>query len=972
LFGGGRCLSSSEFETVTKYARPPRATYRLQFNHSFTFRDAIGIVPYLADLGISHVYASPLFKASSGSMHGYDVVDYASFNPEIGTGVEFDQLVDALHTHDLRLIVDFVPNHMGIERGQNAWWQDVLEHGEWSPFADYFDIDWTPLKRELRGKVLLPILGAQYGDILEQGELDLVWRDQTLVIDYWDTPLPVSTQSYPLILNAAAERLRPDIEPDDIDLLELESISAACDRLDDGAARSTEQIELRRRESLVIKHRLATLVERSPIVASALESSIEQANGIPGDPQSFDLIDTLLDRQNYRLAFWKVASEEINYRRFFAINTLAAIRQEDPNVFESSHALLLRLCAEGKIDGVRIDHPDGLWDPAGYFRQLQHAYLRATAGSARTDEEISSELDQIAAERRPWPLYVVGEKILEHGETLPEEWAIAGTVGYEFTQVVTGLYVDSSARVIFDRIYSRFTGDRIRFPELVYEMKQRMMREAFASEINVLANLLNRISEQDRHSRDFTLNSLRNVLREVIAGFAIYRTYTTCVEIGIEERDARYIDAAIAIARKRNPTLDPTLFDFVESVLKLRSPGQTSSREDARCHFAMKLQQLTGPVMAKALEDTAFYRFNRLVSLNEVGGEPGRFGSSVDEFHRQNRNRLKSWPDALLTSSTHDTKRSEDVRARISVLSEIPTEWRAALNRWTRLNRKLKQLIDGALAPHRVDEYVIYQTLVGTWPAEGLTSANREQYQQRLVEYIIKVVREASRFSNWVNPDESYESALIGFVTGLLNQRRSRAFIQDFEAFVSGIREAGWANALSQQLLKLTSPGVPDIYQGTEIWDDSLVDPDNRRPIDFDFRRQMLSVPPDLESGSLKLHLTRSVLNSRSQKPDVFSRGEYVPLSASGPQADRVIAYARVLDHDVSVTISSRLHQAMNSVDSAVAFWNDTFVEVPEALASSDFHDRLGRGGIVSSLELDNLFQQWPVAFLTSWSPEEN
>lgn len=949
-------------------AHPLRATYRLQFNHTFTFGDAARIVPYLADLGISHVYASPLFAAAPGSMHGYDVVDYGRINPEIGSDEEFDRFVDVLHAHDLRLIVDFVPNHMGIEGGQNSWWQDVLEHGEWSPFAEYFDIDWSPLKRELHGKVLVPFLGGQYGDVLEAGELKLVYHDGSLTINYWDTPLPVSPHTWPNVLGAALQMLGSVGDTDNIDRLELESVIHACEGLaDDFSERTLEIVEARRRESLVIKHRLASLIERSSEVARATDAAIAEMNGTPGDAASFDALDRLLGLQHYRLAFWRVASEEINYRRFFAINSLAAIRQEEPAVFAATHELLLQLCCEGKIDGVRIDHPDGLWDPAGYFRQLQHAFVRGLVGSDAGDAEISAGLDRIGEESGIWPLYVVGEKILEHGEQLPADWPIAGTVGYEFAQAATGLFVDPAARVMFDRIFGRFTGDKIRFPELVYEMKQRMMREAFASEINVLTSLLNRISEQDRHSRDFTLNSLRQVLREVIAGFAVYRTYTTCNDGDVSEVDRRHIESAIAVARKRNSVIDPSVFDFANSVLQLQSRADQPRLFDRNCHFAMKVQQLTGPVMAKALEDTAFYRFNRLVSLNEVGGDPGKFGTSVEEFHRQNRTRLKSWPQSLLASSTHDTKRSEDVRARINVLSEIPTEWRAALNRWTRLNRKLKQLNDGALAPHRADDYVIYQTLIGTWPVDGLNAASRKSYQQRLSEYIVKVAREASRFTNWVNPDLAYEDALTRFVGGLLDQRRSRVFIKDFETFLGTILDAGLANALSQQLFKLSSPGVPDIYQGTELWDDSLVDPDNRRAVDFDLRSTGKNIDDDQYSGRAKLELTRSVLSARRERPDVFSRGEYIALSATGPESDSVVAFARAHEGDVAISVGSRLIQRSGTIFGNTEFWNGTVVELPESLSAPGAN----AGGVApfesSSLELTRLFAKAPVAFLKSW-----
>jgi (1->4)-alpha-D-glucan 1-alpha-D-glucosylmutase len=947
----------------------PRATYRIQFNHTFTFRDAIAIVPYLADLGVSHLYASPIFTAAKGSMHGYDVVDYSAINPEIGTEADFDALVDALHDRDMGLIVDFVPNHMGIEGGQNPWWQDVLEHGPWSPYAEYFDIDWEPLKRELRGKVLLPFLGGQYGDVLEAGELKLSWSEDRFVLHYWDTPFPIAVRSWPIVLEPVAAHLAETIEPDHIDLLELQSISATAAALEASfASPDPESVEIRRRETVVIRHRLASLIERSPDARAALDAVIARFNGTDGDPASFDAIDRLLDRQWYRLAFWRVASEEINYRRFFAINSLAAIRQEEPEVFTTTHDLLLRLCVAGKIDGVRIDHPDGLWDPAGYFRQLQHAYLQAIEPT-RSSSEIDAELDRIAERGEQWPLFVVVEKILEHGETLPADWAIAGTVGYEFAQATTGLYVDTSARVIFDRIFTRFTGDSIRFPDLVYEMKHWMMRNAFASEINVLTNLLNRISEQDRHSRDFTANSLRNALREVIAGFSIYRTYTTCDQAGVVERDRRFNDAAIAFAKKRSATLDPSIFDFVQSVLQLHAVTEGRARMNARCHFAMKLQQLTGPVMAKALEDTAFYRFNRLVSLNEVGGDPGHFGSGIEEFHRQNRNRLKSWPHNLLTSSTHDTKRSEDVRARISVLSEIPTEWRAAINRWSRANRKLRTRVDGALAPHRADEYVIYQTLLGTWPLEGITRVNRADYIERLQEYMIKVVREATRFSNWVNPNDAYEDALRRFIAGLFDARRSRVFLEDFSTFEAGMRPAGLANAISQQVLKLTAPGVPDIYQGTETWDDSLVDPDNRRPVDYERLRALLSTRGDRESDSPKVRVTQAILRLRSERPDLFANGDYHPLAVEGPRSDNVVAFARSVGDDVVIVLAGRLVHGAGDPFANPPFWEGTTIHLPANLERRAWANRLDEASI-TTLDCAILFASQPVAVLTSWETQ--
>jgi len=903
---------------------PPRATYRLQLNHTFTFDDAIAIVPWLAELGISHLYLSPIFRAAPGSMHGYDVVDFSEINPELGGRDGFDRLVEVAHEHGLGIILDFVPNHMGIENGANAWWQDVLEHGPDSRYADYFDIDWTPITPELRNKVLLPVLGDQFGVALENGELTLGYSDGALTVQYWELPLPVTPSSYPAVLQPVLGRLETEL-----DRLELESIITALNHLKDlDAGEEPGMVDARYREQLVAKSRLAALAERSEPVHDAITDVIVEINGIPGDPRSFDRLESLLAAQCWRVAFWRVAAEEINYRRFFAINTLAAIRQEEPEVFRDTHRLLMELLASGSVDGVRIDHPDGLWDPEGYFYDLQAEYLAARTlrdegvepgalndpvhqerlnafRSACRDELVRTERTQAPR----WPLYVLAEKILEQGESLPEHWPIAGTVGYDFAQATTALFVNTSSRQAFDRIFSRFTGDSIRFPELVYRMKRQVTTEAFQSELTVLTTALNRIAEENRRSRDFTVNSLRDALREIMASFPVYRTYTTCNSEGVEDRDQHSIEEAVAAARRRNPGIDPSLFDFVENVLLLhvsKAPG-AAARFDRRCYFAMKVQQLSGPVMAKGLEDTAFYRYNRLVSLNEVGGDPSRFGINPEEFHRQNRQRLRQWPDAMVCSSTHDTKRGEDVRARISVLSHCPNEWRAAINRWSRLNRKLKRKIEGALAPHRADEYVLYQTLVGTWPVNGIREADRASYVARLQDYMIKVIREAGRFSNWINPDEAYEDALTSFIAGLFDLRRSGKALDDIDAFVGEVLIDGYRNALGAQVLKLTSPGAPDIYQGTETWDDSLVDPDNRRPVDFATIRSLAERYPsiddawtDARDGAVKVMATQRLLALRASFPALFSDGEYIAIPIEG---DAAVAFIRTCGDDALLVV---------------------------------------------------------------------
>ncbi|HEX2281208.1 MAG TPA: malto-oligosyltrehalose synthase, partial [Thermomicrobiales bacterium] len=944
------------------FRRPPTSTYRVQLNAGFTFADARAIVPYLNDLGIGALYTSPFLCATPGSTHGYDVTDYAHLNPEIGTNEDLQTLTTELRERDMGVLVDVVPNHMGIAGGANAWWQDVLENGRTSAYADYFDIDWRPLKEELRGKILLPVLGDHYGVVLERGELRLEYADGTFTVHYYETRLPVAPPTYPLILSIPLPELERTLPEDDLSLLEYQSIITAFERLPPQDERDPDLIAERRREQTVAKRRLGDLVTSSPEVARAIEETVGALNGESSDPETrvhgVDALDRLLDAQSYRLSSFRTAGEEINYRRFFAINELAAVRQEVPEVFAAAHALLLSLIASGAITGLRIDHPDGLWDPAGYFRDLQRAAWLETArrqeGGTRRDT--ASEVDieaEIEPERVDWsaidpplgdawpgqaddglalaerlPLYVVVEKILEPGEPLPNDWAVHGTVGYEFARVTTGLFVDPAHQRAFDDLYTRITGEGRRrpFSAAAFEAKGLMLRTALASETNVLARALNRISEQNRRTRDFTLSALRNALREVITAFPVYRTYITCDGHELSDRDRRAIVRAVALAKRRNPASDPSVFDFLADVLLLhvrennRDEHALSEQErDERCRFVMKFQQLTGPVMAKGVEDTAFYRYNRLVALNEVGSDPAAFGTSVAEFHRANAERARRWPHGLLTSSTHDTKRSEDVRARIAVLSELPREWRAAVNRWSRLNRRAKTRVEGASAPDRNDEYLFYQTLLGAWPWDVQTPD--EAFVARIEAFMLKAARESQVHTSWVNPDPAYEEALQQFVRAALDVSRPNPFLEDFATLREMVAHAGAINALAQQLLKLTSPGVPDIYQGTELWDQSLVDPDNRRPVDYARRARLLRglerrrlgrrLAADLlapkADGRVKLYLTSRALACRTAYPDLFARGDYIPLAPEGAAADHVVAFARRDAENEFITVVPRL-----------------------------------------------------------------
>jgi (1->4)-alpha-D-glucan 1-alpha-D-glucosylmutase len=987
-------LSSQSSRPV---AYPPSSTYRVQLNATFSFADAQRIVPYLRQLGAGALYTSPFLTAAPGSMHGYDVTDYTTVNPEIGSDDDLQALVDSLHAHDMGFLVDVVPNHMGIAAGANAWWQDVLENGRASIYATYFDIDWRPLKEELRGKILLPVLGDPYGVVLERGDLQLSLAEGAFTVLYYQTPLPIAPPTYPLILAPALGRLG-DLDEEDPARLELASIITSCQRLPGPNATDPEELAERRREQIVIKRRIADLMASSPEVATAIEASIAEFNGNPDQPDSFDALDRLLDAQSYRLSSFRTAGEEINYRRFFAINELAAVREEEREVFSAAHARLLQLLADGAITGLRIDHPDGLWDPAGYYRDLQRAAYCTLTHTPDDEEPDWAAIDPMLADvwegqdhdgeelARRLPLYVVVEKILEPGEGLPQDWAVHGTVGYEFARVVTGLFVDSANRRAFDQLYTRFTGERRTFAAITYETRDLMLRTALASETNVLARALNRISEQNRRTRDFTLSILRHALREVIANFPIYRTYIVCNERGVPEQDRRAIERAVRDAKRHNPSMDASVFDFLLDVLLLREdPSLSDEAQAERCHFVMKFQQLSGPVMAKGIEDTGFYIYNRLIALNEVGGDPASFGSSVAEFHRQNAERARRWPASLLNSSTHDTKRSEDVRARITVLSEIPREWRAAINRWARLNRRNKTRLEGVSAPDRNDEYLFYQTVLGAWPwGEDTLSP---EFIDRIDAFMLKAARESQVHTTWINQDEAYETALSRFVR--LTLAPGSAFLEDITTLRDLVAHVGAFNALSQQLLKLTAPGVPDLYQGTELWDQSLVDPDNRRPVDYAAREahlrdlQSRESSPELaaellaarDDGRIKLFLTAQALASRNAHIALYAEGAYLPLEADGTSADHVVAFARRLGSEEIIVAAPRLVAGLVGRDMrdpiGEAIWSQSRLLLPDGEPGTRYRNVLTNEVIEAAaaeqgaaLQMGEVFAHLPVALL--------
>jgi (1->4)-alpha-D-glucan 1-alpha-D-glucosylmutase len=911
--------------------RVPRATYRIQFNAGFTFRDATTIVPYLAELGVSDLYASPYLMARPGSLHGYDIVDHGSLNPEIGDEHDHARLSAALREHGMGHLLDIVPNHMGIAAGANRWWTDVLENGPSSRYAPYFDIDWRPLKAEMRGKVLLPVLGDQFGAVLERGELRLDHAGGRFRLDYHGTRFPVAPRSTAAVLNHALALL--ELDGDDPDRMELESLVTALGHLPSRSRTDPESVAERRREKVVTQRRLAALYDASGAVRRALDEAVRHFNGTPGDPASFDLLDAMLDDQAYRLAFWRVAAEEINYRRFFDVNDLAGVRVERPEVFQATHRLVLGLVREGKVTGLRIDHPDGLYDPRGYLRELQAETVGIDAQA---------------------PFYVLVEKILTGDEELPDEWPVAGTVGYEYLNRLNGLFVAGGNEEAMDAVYRRFARSGTSIADLVYEKKERILRASLVSELTVLATLLNRLSEANRHSRDFTFGSLRDALRETIACFPVYRTYIEAEAGAVSARDRHYVDVAIAAAKRRNRGMTALIFDFVRSVLLLEWPD--SLGDDARAEhalFVMKFQQLTGPVMAKGVEDTAFYVFNRLVSMNEVGGELEHFGVAPAELHRYHAHRAERWPHAMNAGSTHDTKRSEDVRARINVLSELPDLWGEHVYRWALANAELKRHDDDVAAPDANDEYLLYQTLVGAWPLEGLEEAGHEAFVERIVRYMEKATREAKEHTSWINANEAYDAALEHFVRAVLRRGGENAFVEDFARFHEPVARMGMLNSLAQTLVRLTAPGVPDVYQGQELLDFSLVDPDNRRPVDYAHRRRLLeALEPRLaerdrgglarelvdgwRDGRVKLYLTACALRLRRALPAAFRDGAYVPLEPRGERATHLFAFARTGGGDAAVTVVPRLVATMMR-DRGFALpepedWGDARIELPEAL----------------------------------------
>jgi len=945
--------------------RIPTATYRLQLHAGFTFSQVSGVVSYLWQLGISDIYASPLFKARRGSLHGYSVTNPLELNLELGSRASFDALGRKLRSHKMGLLLDVVPNHMALSKG-NPWWQDVLENGQSSPYAVFFDIDWQPPCRTLAHKVLIPVLGRPYGQCLEDQELTLELTPEGFVVNYYDHSFPLDLHSYLPLLTHRLDELKNAQGEESPDVIRIMGVITLVQNLPPrtttGAKKRRERLHWRD----VTKKSLWLLYEHSPRLREFLDENLRIFNGRRGDPASFDLLDNLLREQPYRLAHWLVSLEVINYRRFFSINDLIGIRVEDPQVFEATHNLLFKLVEEDKVTGLRLDHIDGLYDPAGYVQRLQD----------RLQAIKKTEADQ--------PFYVVVEKILEAAEQLPEDWAVGGTTGYDFLGLVNNLFVQEAGLRELERLYHDFTATTAGWRDVVYDQKKYIMASLFGGEVRSLEEELVGLAARDRHAMDVSRQDLLQALIEVTACLPVYRTYVSSYDISA--RDRGYVEEAVAEARRRQPVLGELALLFLRQVLLLDfQTGLPEEHKKAWLRFVCRWQQFTGPIMAKGLEDTAAYVYNPLVSLNDVGGF--RYAVGLAEFHSFNEMRQRRWPTTMNATSTHDTKRSEDVRARLNVLSEMPEVWGQKLNQWRRWNAPKKKTGDGGGIPDPNEEIFLYQTLLGAWP---LQEEEVPEFQDRLKEYLVKALREAKVHSLWHNPHQEYEQVVLEFVAAILRDDADNEFLPDFLDLQGRLAYYGALNSLSQVLLKATVPGVPDFYQGNELWDFSLVDPDNRRPVDFKLRQKLLKelmtreargdafLLPELlaqwRDGRLKMFLTHKALQIRRGLSALFLEGDYLPLTVSGPQGDRVVAFARKLDQEWVLVLAARFYSQLTEPETlplGERVWGGNFLMLPED-APGNWRETL-TGSLHQSIEtgdgqglpLAEVFRYLPVALLT-------
>lgn len=904
--------------------RIPIATYRLQFNQEFTFRRARELLDYFQQLGITEVYASPLLQSRRGSGHGYDVTDPTHMDTDPGTEAEFEVFCGELQRRGMGLILDIVPNHMAAS-SENPWWMDVLENGPVSSYASYFDIDWHPPSRLLDNKVLLPVLGDTYGRVLENQELRPAYRNGSFAVQYYQESFPLSPSSYHFILKHRLDVLEKRLGAGSPAYQEYRGILAALPSHPERESLSLEATGEKRLQAEATKERLRRLCGAEPEVRRFIAENLRLLRGKKKRPASFRLLDRLLAEQAYVLAFWQNPNEEINYRRFFTITDLVGVRVEDPFVFEATHAVVFRLVERGVVTGLRIDHIDGLRDPLGYLQRLQERVAGVPEGHAPG-------------------FYVIVEKILSSTEKLPSEWPIHGTTGYDFLNAVNRLFTDPRGAKDIERIYTRFVGEDIEYEDVLHQKKKLVMATLLGVEMRTLARQLSILAAQDRYARDVPRADLAHALIEMTACLSVYRTYVRSLEVS---RDAKaYVDRALDEARRRRSNLNPAALAFVREVLLLLDADHlTPDQREARLGFVMRWQQFTGPIVAKGLEDTVLYIYTPLISLNEVGGDPRPYPATSQDFSQFVKDRAQFSPYALNATTTHDTKRAEDVRARVNVLSEIPEDWERHLRRWSRLNAPHQQTVDGHRVPDPTEETLLYQTLIGAWP---LCPDEIAEFRRRLKDYVIKATREAMVHTRWTRPSLEHEEALARFVEAILDARKSSRFLDDFLKFHEKISYYGMFNSLAQALLKIVCPGVPDFYQGSELWDFRLVDPDNRRPVDFKRRTALLQAitkegvhPSQKFLGDLcrqwtdsriKLYVIWKALNLRRQHARLFLDGDYLPVEAEGGRKQNVFALMRyTTDRHLLAAVPrwlARTKAPMN-VERLQEYWGNGFLVLP-------------------------------------------
>jgi malto-oligosyltrehalose synthase len=841
---------------------------RLQLHKDFTFAEATALIPYLVDMGISHVYSSPILTARAGSIHGYDVVDPTTVNPELGGEQGLRDFVAGLRAAGLGLIVDIVPNHMAVGGSDNPWWTDLLRFGRSSRYADFFDVDWETDDPDLRGKVLAPFLGRPYGEALDAGEIQLaVTPSGAPMIRYFDNEFPIDPTDYAHIVECGSESFDP------------------ANR--DGRCQ----------------------------------------------------IHKLLERQHYRLAWWGSAGDEINWRRFFDINGLAGLRIELPAVFEATHATLFRLYGDGVIDGFRVDHVDGLSDPPGYCRRLRQ------------------RLDALAPGRHA---YLVIEKILGAGETLPTDWGVDGTSGYDFMNDVSALQHDPSSAAALGLLWHRATQRPADFDDEEVPARLEILQRGFDAQLMAVTRALHRVARSDRHTRDTSAASIRRGLLALLSHFPVYRGYDAGSQRSASDQAA--FARALAGARATSPASSHTVLDQLDRWLGGKAGDRVA---------ATRFQQLSAPVAAKAVEDTAFYRYGRLLSRNDVGFDAARLGASVADFHHACAGRLAAFPNAMLATATHDHKRGEDLRARLAVISEIPDDWAAFLAQCRALD---------AVRPDPADEIMLYQMIVGAWPLQ-LDPSDPSEYKafaERLAAWQQKALREAKLRTDWTAPNEPYEATARSFLFSLFSP--DGEFLPLARSLIDRIAPAGAVNGLAQALLKMTVPGMPDFFQGTEFWDFSLVDPDNRRPVDYGARRQALAVNSDpaecqasWRDGRIKQAIIHKVLDLRRRVPDLFAQGDYSPLPVRGPLEQHVIAFARGYGRSVLIVVVPRLTRELLLPEDRLALdprhLSDCAVSLPEQLHRIEFQPLLfGNSRVAGAPELPlrSLLGDFPVAVLSA------